>query len=70
MWEVITSHGTRVGNISNEDDARRTLHMLGLTQRVGVYEYQVFPYTGTPFMATLRHQPSRAPGRPGQPTYR
>jgi hypothetical protein len=70
MWEVITSHGIRVGNISNEDDARRTLHMFGLTHRVGMYDYQVFPHTGTPFMVTLRHQPSPAPGRPGKPVYR
>jgi hypothetical protein len=69
MWQVITSHGTRVGNISNEDDARRTLHMFGLTQRIGVYDYQVFPYNGTPFMATLRYQPSRSPARPGMPRY-
>jgi hypothetical protein len=69
MWEVITSHGTRVGNISNEDDARRTLHMFGLTQRIGVYDYEVFPYNGTPFMATLRYQPSRGPARPGMPRY-
>jgi hypothetical protein len=43
--------------------------MFGLTQRIGVYDYQVFPYNGTPFMATLRHQPSRAAGRPGKPLY-
>jgi hypothetical protein len=67
MWQFVTSHGTRVGDFSNEDDARRTLHMFSLTQRVGMYDYQVFPYSGTPFTATLRHQPSRAPGRPGEP---
>ena len=70
MWEVITSHGTRVSEIVNEDTARRTLHMLGLTHRIGMYDYQVFPLSGTPFTATLRHQPSHPGARTAMPIYR
>jgi hypothetical protein len=70
MWEVVTSQGRRVNNIEHEHDARRILHTLGLTHRVGIYDYQVFPHTGTPFIATLKHQPSRHPVRPGRPLYR
>ncbi|MCW2685737.1 MAG: hypothetical protein JWR37_627 [Mycobacterium sp.] len=70
MWEVVTSQGIRVSNIAHEDDARRTIHSFGLTHHVGMYDYQVFPYTGTPFMATLRRQPSRPPVRPGRSLYR
>jgi hypothetical protein len=67
MWEVITSHGTRVSNIAHEDDARRILHGFGLTHRAGMYDYQVFPATGLPFIASLRHQPSPPPVQPGRP---
>ena len=56
MWEIVTSHGARVSDVATEDDARWLLHTLGLTQRLGMHEYQVFPYSGIPFTATLRHR--------------
>ena len=56
VWEIVTSHGARVSDVATEDEARWMLHTLGFIQRLGMYDYQVFPYSGIPFTATLRHR--------------
>lgn len=37
MWSVTTSRGSRVDGIKCEQDARRTVHMLGITAVIGPY---------------------------------
>lgn len=54
MWTITTSRGARVDNISNEDTARRTVHMLGIIAPIGPYAWQVTDNFGERFIAELR----------------
>ena len=42
MWTLTTSDGQRVADIRSEIDARRTVHMLGVTQLRGPYSWDFF----------------------------
>ena len=41
MWSVTTSKGSRVDGIQREQDARRVVHMLGLTEVISPYSWHV-----------------------------
>jgi hypothetical protein len=56
MWTLTTSDGQRVANIRSEMDARRTAHMLGITQLRGPYSWDVVNNQGHRFIAEIRHR--------------
>ena len=53
MWAVTTSIGTRVDGIKRESDARRTVHMLGITEVIGPYSWRVVDNHGHRFIAEV-----------------
>jgi len=53
MWTIATSTGQRVEGILREQDARRAVHMLGLTQAIGPYAWQVVNNQGHRFVAEI-----------------
>jgi hypothetical protein len=55
MWTLITSDGRRLANISSEEDARRTVHALGITQMRGPFAWDVVDDHGHRFVAEIRH---------------
>ena len=54
MWSVTTSRGSRVDGIRCENDARRAVHMLGVTSMIGPYSWSVVDNFGQSFVAELR----------------
>ena len=54
MWSVTTSTGSRVDGIKCESDARRAVHMLGVTAVIGPYAWSVVDNHGQQFVAELR----------------
>jgi len=54
MWSVTTSRGSRVDGIKCEHDARRAVHMLGVTALIGPYSWRVVDNQGHEFVAELR----------------
>jgi hypothetical protein len=62
MWILITSDGRRLANIGSEEDARRAVHTLGVTQLRGPYSWDVVDNLGRKFVAEIRHR--IAEGRP------
>lgn len=54
MWSVTTSRGSRVDGIRCENDARRAVHMLGVTSMIGPYSWSVVDNFGESFVAELR----------------
>ena len=54
MWSVMTSRGARVDGIRCEQDARRAVHMLGITDVIGPYTWRVVDNEGQRFIAELR----------------
>lgn len=54
MWSVTTSRGSRVDGIKREHDARRAVHMLGVTAVIGPYSWTVVDDRGRKFTAELR----------------
>jgi hypothetical protein len=54
MWSVTTSKGSRVDGIKCENDARRAVHMLGVTAVIGPYSWTVVDNQGQQFVAELR----------------
>jgi hypothetical protein len=54
MWSVTTSKGSRVDGIQREQDARRVVHMLGLTEVISPYSWHVVDNYGDRFVAELR----------------
>ena len=54
MWTLTTSTGLRVDGIQREQDARRAVHMLGLTQPISHYSWQVVDNSGQRFVAEMR----------------
>jgi hypothetical protein len=55
MWTLITSDGRRLANIGSEEDARRTVHTLGVTQLRGPFSWVVVDDQGRRFVAEIRH---------------
>jgi hypothetical protein len=53
MWNVTTSRGSRVDGIKCEHDARRAVHMLGITTVIGPYSWRVVDKQGQAFVAEL-----------------
>jgi hypothetical protein len=56
MWTLITSDGRRLANVGSEEDARRTVHRLGATQRRGPFSWDVVDNEGRRFVAEIRHR--------------
>jgi hypothetical protein len=54
MWSLTTSHGLRLDGIRNEDEGRYAVRMLGVTEVVGIYAWQVVDNHGRRFVAELR----------------
>ena len=55
MWTLITSDGRRLTDIGSEEDARRSAHMLGVTQWRGPFSWDVVDNYGRRFVAEIRH---------------
>jgi hypothetical protein len=56
MWIVLTSDGRRVADICSEEDARRAVHKLGVTQMRGPYSWDVVDNLGQRFVAEVKHR--------------
>jgi hypothetical protein len=56
MWTLITSDGQRVSEIPSEMQARRIVHMLGVTQLRGPYSWDVVDSKGCQFVAEIRRK--------------
>jgi hypothetical protein len=56
MWILITSDGRRLPNIGSEEEARRTVHTLGMTQLRGPFSWDVVDDQGRRFVAEIRHR--------------
>lgn len=56
MWTVITSNGQRLVDIPCEADARRAVHLLGITQLRGPYSWDVVDNWGHSFVAEIRRR--------------
>jgi hypothetical protein len=56
MWTLITSDGRRLANIGSEEDARRSVHALGITQLRGPFSWDVVDSQGHRFVAEIRHR--------------
>jgi hypothetical protein len=54
MWSVTTSKGSRVDGIQREQDARRIVHTLGVTEVISPYSWHVVDNLGQRFIAELR----------------
>jgi hypothetical protein len=54
MWALTTSNGQRVDGIRHEKDARLAVHMLGHSQIIGPYSWQVTDNRGQRFVAEVR----------------
>ena len=56
MWALTTSDGRRVADIHSETDARRIVHMLGVTQLRGPYSWDIVDNQGRLFVAEIRYR--------------
>jgi hypothetical protein len=56
MWTLITSDGRRLPNIGSEEEARRTVHTLGITQLRGPFSWDVVDDKGCRFVAEIKHR--------------
>ncbi|WP_156661392.1 hypothetical protein [Mycobacterium sp. 852002-51163_SCH5372311] len=54
MWALTTSNGLRVDGIRVEQDGRAAVQMLGYSQLIGPYSWQVTDNQGRRFVAELR----------------
>jgi hypothetical protein len=54
IWALTTSHGLRVDGIRTEDEARSAACMLGFTQVISPYSWQVVDNQGRRFVAEMR----------------
>ena len=54
MWSLMTSKGLRVDGIKREQDARRTVHALGMSSVISPYSWQVVDNHGDRFVVELR----------------
>jgi hypothetical protein len=54
MWALTTSNGLRVDGIGREQDGRSAVQMLGYSQVIGPYSWQVVDNQGRRFIAELR----------------
>lgn len=59
MWVLSVSDGRRVADIAREDDARRAVHSLGVTERVGMYSWRFRGASGELLTAEIRHSYAR-----------
>lgn len=59
MWALTTSNGLRVDGI-NERDGQSAVQMLGYSQRIGPYSWQVVDNQGRRFVAELRRSRAAA----------
>jgi hypothetical protein len=57
MWTLITSDGRLVANIGSEEEARRTVHTLGITQLRGPFSWDVVDDYRHQFVAEIKHRP-------------
>ena len=57
MWTLITSDGRLLANIGSEEEARRTVHTLGITQLLGPFSWDVVDDHGSRFVAEIKHRP-------------
>ena len=57
MWTLITSDGRLLPNIGSEEEARRTVHTLGITQLRGPFSWDVVDDHGRRFVAEIKHRP-------------
>jgi hypothetical protein len=58
MWTLITSDGRLLANIGSEEEARRTVHTLGITQLRGPFSWDVVDDHRRRFVAEIKHRPS------------
>jgi hypothetical protein len=56
MWTLVTSDGLRLADIRSEEDARRTVHGMGITQLRGPYSWDVVDNRGHRFVAEIRRR--------------
>jgi hypothetical protein len=56
MWTLIISDGRRLADIGSEEDARRTVHRLGVTQMRGPFSWDVVDGQGRRFVAEIRRR--------------
>ena len=54
MWSVMTSKGLRVDGIRREQDARRAVHSLGMSEMISPYSWRVVDNLGDRFVAEIR----------------
>jgi hypothetical protein len=54
MWALTTSNGLRVDGIRVEQEGRAAVQMLGYSQVIGPYSWQVVDNQGRRFVAELR----------------
>jgi hypothetical protein len=57
MWTLITSDGRLLPNIGSEEEARRTVHTLGITQLRGPFSWDVVDDHRRRFVAEIKHRP-------------
>lgn len=56
MWTYVDSRGHQVSGIKHEDDARRMVHTMGVSQWRGAYSWDVTDNTGHRFVAEIKYQ--------------
>ena len=56
MWTITTSDGRRIANIHCEENARRIVHTLGITQLRGPCCWDVVDNQGRRFVAEITHR--------------
>jgi hypothetical protein len=56
MWTLITSDGRRLPNIGSEEEARRAVHTLGITQLRSPFSWDVVDDHGCRFTAEIKHR--------------
>ena len=63
MWALTTSNGLRVDGIRREEDGCLAVRMLGHSEYVGPYSWQVVDNHGQRFVAELRRDGPVDPGK-------
>ena len=53
-WSVTTSRGSRIDGITDENDARQAVRMLGYASAISPYSWSVVDNYGQTFIAELR----------------
>lgn len=56
MWTIISGDGGRLASAQSEEDARRTVHSLGITQLRGPFSWDVVDDHGRRFVVEIKHR--------------